>query len=154
MRDKKTRNVTYINFYEIYVTIVYYLYHKNIFTDIHQWIILLFCFLACQGPFLRNWPADQSWIALIKRGNCTFNTKIANALGLKASGVLIYDHLESGQVLHNIKIDPFSIPSGNFTSFLNFHKMNTFWFHEFFFSVYLLLERARTFQTDSNLWIN
>ena len=87
---------------------------------------LSFCFLACQGPFLRNWPADQSWIALIKRGNCTFNTKIANALGLKASGVLIYDHLESGQVLHNIKIDPFSIPSGNFTSFLNFHKMNTF----------------------------
>jgi len=66
---------------------------------------------ACQGPFLRNWPADQSWIALIKRGNCTFNTKIANALGLKASGVLIYDHLDSGQVLHNIKIDPFSIPS-------------------------------------------
>ena len=68
-------------------------------------------FSACQGPFLRNWPTDQSWIALIKRGNCTFNTKIANALGLKASGVLIYDHLDSGQVLHNIKIDPFSIPS-------------------------------------------
>ena len=68
-------------------------------------------FSGCHGPFHRNWPTDQSWIALIKRGNCTFNTKIANAVGLKASGVLIYDHQESGQVLQSMKVDPFSIPS-------------------------------------------
>ena len=32
-------------------------------------------------------------------------------MGLKASGVLIYDYLESGQVLQSMKVEPFSIPS-------------------------------------------
>lgn len=66
---------------------------------------------GCQGPFLRNWPTDQSWIALVQRGNCTFNTKIANALGLKASGVIIYDYDVGGKVLQSMKVEPFSIPS-------------------------------------------
>ena len=77
----------------------------------HPYLILWCCLLGCQGPFLRNWPTDQSWIALIQRGNCTFNTKIANALGLKASGVIIYDYEKGGQVLQSMKVEPFSIPS-------------------------------------------
>lgn len=47
---------------------------------------------GCSGPFVKHWPKDGPWIALIKRGDCTFSQKIKNAESLNASGVLVYDH--------------------------------------------------------------
>ena len=47
---------------------------------------------GCSGPFIKHWPKDGPWIALIKRGDCTFSQKIKNAESLNASGVLVYDH--------------------------------------------------------------
>ena len=35
---------------------------------------------------------EEAWIAVIRRGGCTFNEKIRNVLALNASGVLIYDN--------------------------------------------------------------
>ena len=40
---------------------------------------------------MKNWPKEGPWIALIKRGDCTFSQKIRNAESLNASGVLVYD---------------------------------------------------------------
>ena len=48
-------------------------------------------FSGCSGPFVKNWPKEGPWIALIKRGDCTFSQKIKNAESLNASGVLVYD---------------------------------------------------------------
>jgi len=47
--------------------------------------------LGCKGPFLKNYPSGESWIAIIQRGECKYNEKIKNAMKLNASGVLIYD---------------------------------------------------------------
>ena len=49
-----------------------------------------------------NYPHDQSWIAVVKRGKCTFNEKVKNALELNASGVLVYDD-ENGETLQSMK---------------------------------------------------
>jgi hypothetical protein len=68
-------------------------------------------FAACKGPYIPNWPIDKPWIALIRRGKCTFNSKIANALSLNASGVLVYDNGSGGGVLQSMKVEPFAIPS-------------------------------------------
>ena len=56
--------------------------------NVHIFIMIL----GCSGPFVKHWPKDGPWIALIKRGNCTFSQKIKNAESLNASGVLVYDH--------------------------------------------------------------
>ncbi len=45
---------------------------------------------GCKAPFQENYPSSEPWIAIIRRGKCTFNEKIANALALNASGVLVY----------------------------------------------------------------
>ena len=65
---------------------------------------------GCSPPFQANYPPSESWIAVIKRGKCTFNQKIANALRLNASGVLIYDS-EDGGILQSMKVEKFPIPS-------------------------------------------
>ncbi len=65
---------------------------------------------ACNGPFVKNYPSGEAWIAVIQRGKCTFNQKIANALKLNASGVLIYDNDNSG-ALQSMKVELFKIPS-------------------------------------------
>lgn len=65
---------------------------------------------ACNGPFVKNYPSGEPWIAVIQRGKCTFNQKIANALRLNASGVLIYDNDNSG-TLQSMKVELFKIPS-------------------------------------------
>ena len=57
---------------------------------------------GCYPPFLDNYPNNESWIAIVKRGNCTFNDKIRNALDLNASGVLVYDN-EYGKPLRSMK---------------------------------------------------
>jgi len=67
---------------------------------------------GCSGPFVRNWPQDKPWIALIKRGDCTFSQKIQSAESLNASGVLIYDHESGSTGLQSMKVSPgLSIPS-------------------------------------------
>ena len=47
---------------------------------------------GCTPPFRQNYPLGEAWIAVIRRGGCTFNEKISNVLALNASGVLIYDN--------------------------------------------------------------
>ena len=49
---------------------------------------------GCTPPFVENFPHNESWIAVVKRGGCTFNEKIKNALDLNASGILVYDNEE------------------------------------------------------------
>ena len=68
-------------------------------------------FAGCSGPFIQNWPKDEPWIALIQRGQCTFNQKISHAESLNASGVLIYDHEEGDGTLQSMKVEPSTLPS-------------------------------------------
>ena len=56
---------------------------------------------GCTPPFRQNYPAGEAWIAVIRRGGCTFNEKISNVLALNASGVLIYDN-EGSCLIMNI----------------------------------------------------
>ena len=72
---------------------------------------IFFFFIGCQGPFEPNWPSSQPWIALVQRGDCTFNQKIQNALDLKASGILIYDLPDGGGVLQSMKVEASPMPS-------------------------------------------
>lgn len=67
---------------------------------------------GCSGPFLiKHQPNDGPWIALIKRGDCTFSQKIKNAESLNASGVLVYDHDSGNGGLQSMKVTQSSIPS-------------------------------------------
>ena len=67
---------------------------------------------ACDPPFdrARLPAAGRPWIAIVRRGGCTFNEKISNALALNASGVLVYDN-EDGGALESMKVERFPIPS-------------------------------------------
>ena len=42
--------------------------------------------------------ADSHWVALIKRGGCTFSTKMNNVPG--ASAVIVYNDVWNDQVQH------------------------------------------------------
>jgi len=66
--------------------------------------------LGCKGPFLKNYPSGESWIAIIQRGECKYNEKIKNAMKLNASGVLIYDS-ENKKTLQPMLVELFEIPS-------------------------------------------
>lgn len=67
---------------------------------------------GCDPPFVANYPTNgEKWIAVIRRGKCTFNQKIQNALKLNASGVLIYDNEREGKVLQAMVVEPYPIPS-------------------------------------------
>jgi len=79
--------------------------NKSDLPDIHYEIT------GCSGPFVKNWPKDGPWIALIKRGDCTFSQKIKNAESLNASGVLVYDHDSGSGGLQSMKVSQSSIPS-------------------------------------------
>ena len=57
---------------------------------------------GCVPPFLDNYPNNESWIAVVRNGQCLINDKIQNALSLNASGVLIYDDRE-GRPLYSMK---------------------------------------------------
>ena len=57
---------------------------------------------GCFPPFLDNYPHNETWIAVVKRGNCTFNEKVQNAFALNASGIIIYDD-EDGKTLQSMK---------------------------------------------------
>lgn len=47
-----------------------------------------------------NAPTNISWIALIRRGDCKFNTKIQNAVSANASAVIVYsDRNDDGPVM-------------------------------------------------------
>lgn len=48
-------------------------------------------------------PHGTPWIALIKRGNCTFEEKVRHAYSKRAVGVIIYNDKESG-LLDKMKI--------------------------------------------------
>jgi len=43
---------------------------------------------GCFPPFVDNYPHNESWIAVVKRGQCTFNEKVMHASALNASGYL------------------------------------------------------------------
>lgn len=53
---------------------------------------------GCNPPFRENKipKSGESWIAIIRRGHCSFQRKIQNAVKLNASGVLIYDNQGDG----------------------------------------------------------
>ena len=57
---------------------------------------------GCFPPFQDNYPHNEPWIAVVKRGQCTFNEKVKHALELNASGVLVYDD-ENGKTLQSMK---------------------------------------------------
>ena len=57
---------------------------------------------GCKPPFIDNFPHNESWIAVVKRGGCTFNEKVKNALDLNASAILVYDN-ENNQILQSMK---------------------------------------------------
>ncbi len=66
---------------------------------------------GCTGPFSVGWPTTgEGWVAVVKRGGCTFNTKIANAAALNASAVLVYDDRDSDR-LQSMKVERFRIPA-------------------------------------------
>jgi len=79
--------------------------NKSDLPDIHYEIT------GCSGPFVKNWPKEGPWIALIKRGDCTFSQKIKNAESLNASGVLVYDQDSGSGNLQSMKVSQSSIPS-------------------------------------------
>jgi PA domain len=54
------------------------------------------------------------WIALIRRGGCDFEKKIANVFKAKASGVIIYNNV-SGSELNYMKITKRELLEGNIT---------------------------------------
>ena len=72
---------------------------------------------GCNPPFRQNYPVagEEAWIAVIRRGGCTFNEKIRNVLALNASGVLIYDNEGSGR-----GINDFNSVNGNVRQFSHF----------------------------------
>ena len=57
---------------------------------------------GCFPPFRENYPKDKPWIAVVKRGKCTFNEKVQNAMRLNASAILVYDDI-SGEALQSMK---------------------------------------------------
>ena len=57
---------------------------------------------GCFPPFIDNFPRNESWVALVKRGGCTFNEKVKNARKMNASGVMVYD-IEDGKPLQSMK---------------------------------------------------
>ena len=57
---------------------------------------------GCFPPFLDNYPHNETWIAVVKRGRCTFNEKVKNAFALNASGIIIYDD-DDGKLLQSMK---------------------------------------------------
>jgi len=66
---------------------------------------------GCTPPFVDNYPHNESWIAVVKRGGCTFNEKVKNALDLNATAILVYDS-ENDQVLQSMKVEEhYHIPS-------------------------------------------
>jgi hypothetical protein len=66
---------------------------------------------GCVPPFVNNYPRNESWVAVLKRGGCTFNEKVKNAKELNASGVLVYD-IEDGSPLQSMKVEAhYRIPS-------------------------------------------
>lgn len=50
-------------------------------------------------------PKDVPWIALIKRGDCTFDNKVSNVIQYTPVGVIIYNS-EDKKDLHKMRIDP------------------------------------------------
>lgn len=61
---------------------------------------------GCNDFYLGNIPETfQSWIALIKRGNCTFDLKVENARRYGANGVIIYNDDRPNQKVEKMKID-------------------------------------------------
>ncbi|CAG7683773.1 unnamed protein product [Allacma fusca] len=67
---------------------------------------------GCEFPFGNHIPNDTSWIALIKRGNCTFEKKLENAWRSKAAAMVVYDidakdeldHMDLKSATHNYNI--------------------------------------------------
>ncbi len=67
---------------------------------------------GCVGPFRPDWPdpSQERWVAVVRRGGCTFNTKISNAVALNASAVLVYDN-EARDALQSMRVERFPVPS-------------------------------------------
>lgn len=50
-------------------------------------------------------PANEPWIALVKRGGCNFQVKVDNAYRSNASAVIVYNDRESN-ILEKMKLSP------------------------------------------------
>lgn len=64
---------------------------------------------VCKGPFVKNYPSDEPWIALIRKGECSFDEKIANVMKLNPSGIIIYDNNEYA-ILQEVRVENLGIP--------------------------------------------
>lgn len=58
-------------------------------------------------PSYGQFPKDEPWIALVKRGKCNFQLKLENAYNSNASGIIVYNdkdspHLERMRLHHNV----------------------------------------------------
>ncbi len=66
---------------------------------------------VCAPPFVQDSiPSDQPWVALVRRGGCTFKEKIAHATALNASAVLVYDD-EERDTLESMSTDGEETPA-------------------------------------------
>lgn len=58
-------------------------------------------------PSFGQFPKDEPWIALVKRGKCNFQLKMENAYNSNASGIIVYNdkestHLERMRLQNNV----------------------------------------------------
>lgn len=57
-------------------------------------------FTACRLPLKASYGSlpNEPWIALVKRGGCSFQQKVENAFYSNASGIIIYNDKESSNL--------------------------------------------------------
>lgn len=58
-------------------------------------------------PSYGEFPKDEPWIALVRRGRCNFQQKMEHAYNSNASGIIVYNdkdspHLERMRLQHNV----------------------------------------------------
>lgn len=63
---------------------------------------------GCSLPFINIFPKEP-YIAVMKRGGCTFNTKVVNAVSAGAVGVLIYNNRHN-EYLKTIQVTNDEVP--------------------------------------------
>lgn len=67
-------------------------------------------FTGCSFPLKPSYgefPKDEPWIALVRRGRCNFQQKMEHAYNSNASGIIVYNdkdgpHLERMRLQHNV----------------------------------------------------
>lgn len=52
------------------------------------------CSLPLRPSYGDKFPVNERWVALVKRGECSFQQKVENAFNSTASGIIIYNDKE------------------------------------------------------------